>query len=149
MQIKIVSKHKLPNFKTILILAVFALLALSTDHSEAQQDIAKKLVGTWQVTEWQADMKELNPNLLAGAKQEALSSIYTLQSNNTFTMQSMSVNSPTKGTWKYQNKRLIMKGQGSDDVEEQQITFIDNTTMKWRQEMPPLGYMTSVLKRVK
>lgn len=136
------------KISTVLSILILASLfgACSTEINE------KKLAGTWKVTSFRSDIKDLPPAILAAGKKEALSTIYTL-SKGDFLIIKSNLTDIKNGKWSYHKKTRMLEFYDSQDkgkgVGKYKIETISNTDMKWSQDIGEMGQIIMMLKKSK
>lgn len=95
-------------------------------------------------------MPYLSPDLIKAAEEEALSSVYSFQSDTVFQMHSNYVSTPEGGTYQIisdKTLKMTYRSHGKQNREEYQIVYLKNDSMVWRQTIVDFGSVEMVLKR--
>ena len=129
----------------LLSLAMFLIYSCNSQINEGD------LVGNWKVIEFRADMPDLSPALIEGAKSEALSSSYSFLEGNTFNMKSDIIYNGEGGKYELISGKKVIKMTynpgGDKDLEEYEIQSLDSKSMIWSQDMGDLGTLSMTLKK--
>ena len=110
----------------------------------------KEIKGVWQITAFSANTPSLAPGVINLARVEALSSVYTFESDSTFHMTSDYTSQGEGGTWRINaDKVLIMNyiSEGEQSEETYQILSLNDNSMKWKQDIEGLGSISMTLKK--
>lgn len=93
------------KFRNLTIL-VCIVLTMSLYSCSQGSSSFEKIIGSWKVVDYEADMKDLSPSLIASAKELALKATYEFKKDSTFTSKGFrNIN----GTWSVKDGSIIMK----------------------------------------
>tara|TARA_R110002073_G_scaffold306012_4_gene475146 strand:+ start:9266 stop:9625 length:360 start_codon:yes stop_codon:yes gene_type:complete len=95
----------------------------------------KEIIGKWKVIEFNANMKDLSPAIIRGAKEIALSSSYEFKKDSTYSFNSSIEN--FEGKWALENKNIIMTFSSEyekNGVEKYEVVNLSNGGMTWKTE---------------
>ena len=129
----------------MLILVVFFFYNCNSKIDKNQ------IIGHWKVVEFNSNTPELSPNLIEGAKMEALSSNYFFQKDKIFKMKSNYNSNGKSGKFEFVSKKRTIRMHynvgNKNDIEEYQIESLDDNFMKWTQNLGDLGSLSMILKK--
>lgn len=138
------------NKKMRHIILTLALI-ISTLLNSCAQINTNDLPGTWQVVSFTANTPSISPLLIKDVETEALSTVYTFENNNTFSMKSNYMSNGYKGVWEFSSEKktltLVSKTEGEQKPEIYTVELLDGGSMKWTQNIPQIGTLTLVLKK--
>jgi hypothetical protein len=110
-----------------------------------------QLVGNWKIIKFVSNTPDLSPELVNGARENALSSTYTIKIDKTYNIRSSQSGTEEYGKWTFnQTKNLILfstEQDGENILDEYEIVSINEKEMVWFQDLGELGKLKMILKR--
>ncbi len=131
--------------KTILLLVLITISIYGFGQINKEE-----IVGTWKIIDFSANTPELSPSLINGAKEEALSSVYTFKIDYTFNMTSNYISNGEGGKWEITSEKVLVMIYDSgreQNKEIYQIEILKDNSMKWKQDLEELGTISMTLKK--
>ena len=108
------------------------------------------MVGTWQVTNYDAQLKGIPDNVLESARKKTMTTSYTFNADNTFTLKSVDVPG-NNGKWAHTPASKVLElNYVANDRPTKVIYTVDeiNTrSMKWIQNMNEMGMIFITLEK--
>jgi len=131
----------------ILLSLVIVLSHLSPAVTEKEE----ALVGTWNVIRCTSNTPTLAPTLVQETTVEALSSVYTFNTDGTFVRVSGFAESSEKGIWSFdpETGTLAMHyaSEGMESHQYYSLTSLEETKMVWVLDLGQMGSFVLTLKR--
>ena len=114
---------------------------------------SNKIVGSWKIVSFSADMPDLNPQIIKLGEKEALSSSYVFRKNHSFQIKSDILKDGIEGNWEFDQEAntLELKDNFYDNEKPQiqKIIYLDSRNMQWEQTIDSLGTINMTLERIK
>lgn len=133
----------------VLIVLGFFVLGLNSCHDK--KDIQEIIVGEWEVTDFEINTQNINPELLKEAKELALTSSYVFKESGECYMKYEL--EELNGSWEYNadNNKIYMQFPESDfGIHVRYIISQykkDGMEMIWKTDLKELGYTAMKLTR--
>lgn len=130
--------------KKYLIVIMGAVLFYNCSSQINEKDI----IGNWKVVEFNPNLPTMSPYLIQLANEEALSSHYSFQTDNIFTLKS---NNDPNGNGKFEllkNGTIILYHNDEyNDVEKYKIKSLNSKQMIWYADMGDGGDLHIIFKK--
>lgn len=132
--------------KVLFITLILLILTNCTSRKSENQ-----IVGKWNISEFDSNTPDLSPELINMAKENALSSTYTIKVDKTYSIQSSHSGNKEIGKWTLNKaKNLILfstEQNGEEFLDEYEIESINEQEMVWSQDLGELGKLKLTLKK--
>ena len=141
---KFITKRRLMYRHSLLLLALTGCISIGCS---AQND-RSSIIGTWNVSDYNADAPELSPILIQSTKVLMMSGTYTFNEDGSFVETIDSEPERSHGKWKLKgSNELVMTydNEASDLIHI--IEGLDKSMMKWFDDMGEIGSATVHLTR--
>lgn len=134
--------------KTRLIFLLMGFASLTSCKTQVSEE---NIVGTWKVVEYTANIKDLSPIIIAGARELALTEVYTLNKNGTYQLSDSYKDEPQTGKWSLNTKGDEPYIEFVSLEIDQPMRFIiisySDSEMKWEWKDKDLGSSEYTLQK--
>jgi hypothetical protein len=131
----------------ITIILVFLLFGCSSSVD------SNRIVGSWKIVSFKADIPSFNPEIIKLGEKEALSTSYFFRKDHSFQMKSNIFPKGIEGKWEINQEAntIILKDDFFENRESQiqTIIYLDSQNMQWVQTLDSLGTINMTLERIK
>lgn len=133
----------------------FILLLILSSCSQLQQPKEKKtetaLIGKWKVATCEVNLVDVKEELIQGVKDEALSTTYVLNEDNTFHFTSASIVYGLQGGWGIIPEtgmlQLHYEEMGEHKMDEYVVKIVSDKQLEWSQDLKDVGNFKMVLNK--
>lgn len=87
---------KISTLKKTLVLLIIGLITLASCKNRISEE---KLVGTWRVIDYSANMPDISHMIIIGAKELALSEVYVINADGSYQLMDSYKDKPQWGKW--------------------------------------------------
>jgi hypothetical protein len=108
----------------------------------------ENILGTWDVVDFEGEIREASRELIDAGRKESLSSVYVFKKDNSFRLTSNYLKEGVEGSFKvFEDERVLRIIYKDETTQEFDILMLENGTMKLKTSYGEMGYTVETLKR--